>query len=310
MVAGTSPATADVAPGPAHGLRTGSDQVPLTDLKAPPGVDPSGPELLTDTLRTLPNDPRRQNLSNVYGAWQFTHGSAAVKVAVIDTGIKTSHPDLKGKVVAQYNATTGSHTAPDGSGQGTAVASIIGANTGNGTGVSGVGWNTRLLDVRVSDAHGYIADAALARGIDWSVAHGASVINISLYQPESNSLLKAAVARAVSKNVVIVAMAGDFASTFKMYPAAYPGVVSVAAPTSTGLGPWGRWVDVSATPKAMAANLGNGYATVSGSAFAAPQVSGLAALLRAEHPEYTAAQVVARLISSASHGRTASQPPP
>ena len=252
-----------------------------------------------------------QNLDGIYDAWRISHGSPGVKVAVIDTGVKATHPDLVGKVVGQYNAVTGSHSASDVDGQGTAVASIIGASTNNGIGMAGLGWDTSLLAVRVSDSKGDISDASLARGIDWAVKQGARVINISLYQPESNNALKAAIARAVAKDVVVVATAGDATSGWKTYPAAYPGVLAVSAYTGTGKGPSGSWIDVSAAAKtSVAVAATDGYATVSGSAYATPQIAAIAALLRAAHPDFTAAQVGSAITGTATGVRNRNHPVP
>ena len=311
----TSPAWADGAAASPDGTRTAADVARSAPHVTPRTPTPSRSGLLGTAGESLPSDPKRQDLDGVYNAWRVTHGSASVKVAVIDSGIKTTHPDLVGKVVGQYNAVTGSHSAPDGDGQGTAVASIIGANTDNGVGMAGIGWNTTLLDVRVSDSHGVIRDVSIAKGIDWAVAHGASVINISLYQPESNAALKAAVARAVAKDVVVVAMTGDQESPWKTYPAAYPGVLGVAASTDGGLrgrtSPSGAWVDLAAAFKMVAADAStNGYANVSGSTYAAAQVSGFAALIRAAHPDYTAAQVRTLLTSTATGYRNHYTPAP
>ena len=289
LVAGARPG--ELAPGVAARLGPSAPAQSLTDSSLRSLAAPHG---------ELPNDPRVENLDGIYDAWRITHGSSDVKVAVIDTGVKATHPDLVGKVVGQYNAVTGSLSATDVDGQGTAVASIIGASTNNGIGMAGLAWDTSLLAVRVSDSKGDISDASIARGIDWAVKQGASVINISLYQPESNSTLKAAIARAVAKDVVVVATAGDVTSSWKTYPAAYPGVLAVSAYAETGKGPSGSWVDVSAAPKASAAvAANNGYTTVSGSAYATPQVAAIAALVRAAHPDFTAAKVASVITATA-----------
>ena len=103
----------------------------------------------------------------------MSHGSAAVRVAVIDSGVTARHPDLSGKVVAHYNAVTGSSSVTDTVGHGTMVASMIAAKTDNSAGIAGVGWNTDLLVIKVADSHNKINDADVAEGVDWAVDHGA-----------------------------------------------------------------------------------------------------------------------------------------
>src|SRR4051794_9493989 len=240
-------------------------------------------------------------------AWDVTHGSAAVRVAVIDSGATTSHPDLAGKVIAHYNAVTGTSSVTDAVGHGTMVSSMIAAKTDNSAGIAGAGWNTDLLVVKVADSHNAINDADVAEGVDWAVKHGADVINLSLGGAAAGTALKTAIAHAVNSDVVVVAAAGNDGTSAKFYPAALPGVVAVGATTTGGsarasFSQHGSWVDLAAPGVDIigANRSGSGYVSGDGTSFAAPLVSGVAALIRASRPTLSASGVVTSMTATAS----------
>ena len=136
-------------------------------------------------------------------------GSAAVRIAIVDSGVDVRHPDLAGKVVGTHNAVTGGTDVHDVVGHGTGTASVAAAATGNGVGIAGAGRNTSLLAVKVADVTGRIFTDDLAAGIVWAVDHGADVVNLSLGGPTSDRLEKAAVAYAEAHDVLVVAAAGN-----------------------------------------------------------------------------------------------------
>ncbi|HYN75148.1 MAG TPA: S8 family serine peptidase [Candidatus Limnocylindria bacterium] len=257
----------------------------------------------TYTLFDLPDDP-------LYGdqgtslralrlpqAWDVSHGSGSVVVAVIDSGVTVDHPDLGGKIAGQHNAVTGSTSVTDQVGHGTMVASIAAASTDNTTGMAGSGWDTSILAVKVADSNGEITNAALADGIDWAVGHGADVINLSLGSETDDTAVRGAVADAVAADVVVVAAAGNSGVTTKFYPAALPNVLAVGATTVGGgsrasFSQYGSWVDVGA-PGVKIIGANKSYATAAdyvigeGTSFASPLVAGVAALVRASRPGLT-----------------------
>ena len=184
---------------------------------------------------------------------------------------------------------------------------MIAAKTDNSAGIAGAGWNTDLLAIKVADSHNKINDADVAEGVDWAVAHGADVINLSLGGSAAGTALKTAIAHAVKSDVVVVAAAGNDGTTAKFYPAALPGVVAVGATTTGGsarasFSQHGSWVDVAAPGvDILGANRkGSGYLSGDGTSFAAPLVSGVAALIRASRPTLSAAAVVTSLTATAS----------
>ncbi|MGH8867735.1 MAG: S8 family serine peptidase [Actinomycetes bacterium] len=267
------------------------------------------------TLADVPNDPQWSSQSTYMsavhapGAWGLSQGRASVRVAVIDTGVATGHPDLIGKVVGQYNAVTGTSSVRDAMGHGTSVASVAAARTGNGVGVAGSGYRTSVLAVKVADSNGTLRSDAIASGIRWAADHGADVINMSFGGSATDWLERDAVAYAQSKGVLLVASAGNAGTSDLHYPAALPGVLSVGATSASGTSrpswsSYGRWVDLAAPGAGIRAAVPGGrYGTVSGTSFSAPLVAGEAALLLAVQPTATAAQLTATLTAATTGAR-------
>jgi subtilisin family serine protease len=238
-------------------------------------------------------------------AWDLTTGSAAVTVAVLDTLADTSHPDLAGKVTAGPDFVTNrcaGQTAA--AGHGTAVAGIVGARTDDGRGMAGLGWSTRVLSIGVLDACGIGDGSAIARGIRYAVDNGARIVNLSL-AGQGSQVLEDAIAYAQSKGALVVAAAGNDGDDRVEYPAAYAGVVGVAATDRLGqrLSPFsnfGATVDLAAPGQAvLSAAPGGRYGQFTGTSFAAPMVSATAALLLARHPEWNGADAAVRIQRSA-----------
>jgi subtilisin family serine protease/flagellar hook assembly protein FlgD len=255
------------------------------------------------------------NAVNAPAAWDTTHGSSTIKVAVIDTGVDVAHPDLAGKVVGTHNAITGTTDVSDNVGHGTHVAGIIGALTNNGTGVAGTGYDTSLLAVKAGDVDGF-SDDDIAEGITWAVDHGARVLNMSLGGYTTSAVLDNAIAYAQNHGALVVAAAGNDSTTAKSYPAASPGVVAVGATDAAGgrafFSNYGSWVTVGAPGVSIMSTVPtagsegfpaptSGYAEASGTSMASPIVAGEAALLLGAAPWATRDQLRAAVRNSA-HG--------
>lgn len=248
----------------------------------------------------LSNDPLRSKqwaLTRLGAetAWKTSTGRG-VTVAVIDTGVRAGHVDLRGHILTGLDLVAPGTPPTDENGHGTHVAGIITAIANNGRGIAGLAPNTRVLPVRVLDRSGVGDSATVAKGIVWAVDHGAKVINLSLSSSRSDNAGRAAVAYAISKNVVVVAAAGNdgcglFGSP-TTYPAAYDGVLGVGAITSSGAvasySNCGRWVDVSAPGSGILSTITVSpnpalgcpphFCTLSGTSMAAPHAAAAAAL--------------------------------
>ena len=245
-------------------------------------------------------------------AWDISRGSRDVVVAVLDTGVDRSHPDLTDKVIVGGNH-SGASTSEDRHGHGTHVAGTIAAATDNGFGVAGLGWNTRVRAVKVLDDNGFGTYSTVVRGIEEAVATGARVVNMS-FAGDASRALEEAVKVARNAGVVVVAAAGNEGKSERNYPAAIDGVIGVGATDRNdnlaSFSDRGPWVSITAPGVGIASTcttaLGNecasdtGYAVFSGTSMAAPHVAAAAALLFAAEPGLSGDQVRARLAATAT----------
>jgi type VII secretion-associated serine protease mycosin len=245
--------------------------------------------------------------------WALTQGEG-VTVAVVDSGVDGSHPDLTGQVLQGKDFTGGGNAQEDVAGHGTGMASLIaghGHGAGNKAGMVGLAPKAKILPLRVlQNKDDDFEDDTWAEAVRYAVDNGAKVINLSLGGGTGSRTLpsgREAIAYAQAHDVVVVAAAGNEGGLTIAEPAALPGVVSVGAVDSAG-NLWDKsnigkgltlvapGVDiVSANP-----NRSDGYSLDSGTSDATAYVSAAAALVRAKFPDLTAGQVINRLIKSAS----------
>lgn len=251
-------------------------------------------------------------LAGFPAAWQHTHGSRSVVVAVLDTGVDGSVPDLKGSVRPAIDL-TGTGTR-DTNGHGTTVAGVIAAHANNGLGGAGVCWACTILPIKVMNSDGKGDLATVAQGIVRATDLHARVIDLSLGGPTGLDALKQAVDYATSKGVIVVAAAGNSGRSVPFYPAGYPNVLSVAATNAHdklyGWSERGSWVRVSAPGCNVAPLTHGGYGMFCGTSAATPMVAGLAALAVSLAPHATNAAVMQAIETSArrlgatvGHGR-------
>lgn len=230
-----------------------------------------------------------------------------VVVAVLDSGVDATHEDLAARMLPGWDFVENDATPTDPNGHGTLVAGTAAASGDNGKGTVGVAYGASILPVRVLDAAGNSTDSRVAAGIAWAVSNGADVINLSLGGPGASTALRDAVQAAVNAGVVVVAAAGNEGDQVRQYPAAYapqiPGLLSVSATDYWGaLAGWSTWGDTVsiAAPgnDVVGPGTGGGYVIGSGTSFAAPIVSGAAALVLARTPTLSPADVERRLVST------------
>ncbi len=290
----------------------------LDDLIASYRTDPrvryAEPDYIVHAL-DLPNDPLfrdQYGMAKIQApaAWSVTHGAGTVKIAILDCGIHENHPDLVGKVVARRDFTASPNGTDDQCNHGTHVAGIASADTNNGTGVAGVGYDTRLLNGKILSDGGVGYDSQIADGIRWAADNGANVISMSLGGAGACSqTFQDAINYAWGKNVVIVAAAGNSGSTGLFQPADCTQVVAVASTDASdaksSFSNYGPWVHVAAPGSLIYStvnpnlNGGSEYASFSGTSMATPHVAGLAALIWATGWGTSAQAVVQRLESTA-----------
>ncbi|GAA1381144.1 type VII secretion-associated serine protease mycosin [Catellatospora chokoriensis] len=234
-------------------------------------------------------------------AHQINKG-AGVTVAVIDTGVDATHPDLKGSVVAgaDFSRGGGSDGLLDTDGHGTAMAGLI---VGHGR-IRGVAPAARVMSVRAATGVSG-SSTATAQAITWAVEHGATVLSLSVAYDTRDLVLEQAVQDAVGKNVVIVAGVGNLPRNRTVgYPAAYPGVLAVGgvdrngshSPTSVT----GAQVAIAAPCDDISTAFKQHQRGVgTGTSHATALVAGAAALLRTKFPQLPATEIVRRLIATA-----------
>jgi thermitase len=238
----------------------------------------------------MPNDPRLANQwgltsTRFGGAWNAAKGSGA-KVAIVDSGVYSEHPDI-GRILAQRDFVEGDAVADDDFGHGTHVTGIAGALTGNGKGVAGGCFKCGLLIAKVMDARGSATASRVVEGINWSVNHGADVVNLSLGGTANSSVVRTVVNRAYGRGVVVVAAAGNERTNVPVYPAAYSTAIAVSATTADDklarFSNRGDWVDLAAPgTDILSTSKSGGYDRHSGTSMSAPFVSGLAGLLASQ----------------------------
>jgi serine protease len=247
---------------------------------------------------------------NLAAAWTHSTG-AGVTVAVIDSGVDADHKDLQGQVLPGLDLVDSDGDGDtDLVGHGTTVSAIIAGRNDDSVGVVGIAPKAKILPVRVLDRENRYDDALIvAKGVRWAVDHGARVINLSLGGNGSSPALAAALDYAFAKDVVVVACTGNASASASSssgvwYPAREPGVLAVAGMEKDGDVLWsgsitGKETVVTAPATQLVGARPGGYWRVQGTSFAAPMVSGTAALIRSRWPTMSAAEVVNRIIKTA-----------
>lgn len=270
---------------------------------------------VVERAQTLPapNDPSYSSqwslpATNAVAGWSIfpgtyaAAGTAQPSIAIVDSGVDSTHPDFGGRIDTAdgANCLTGTcvaSTAMDDYGHGTHVAGIASASANNLTGVAGVAFDAPVIPVKVLDSTGTGTAAGIAAGIRWAADHGARVINTSLGSTTFSQDVCDAVTYATSMGALVVAAAGNNGSATAFYPAACPGAIGIGATDSTEAVPF--WSDTGSANVFVSAPgvnilstyMGGGYQTDSGTSMAAPFVAGLAELLFAQNTSRTPTDV-------------------
>ncbi len=248
-------------------------------------------------------------------AWKITQGKSDLIVAVIDTGVDASHPDLQGKLVKGYNFVDNNTNTNDIVGHGTFVASLIAARANDEVGISGIAPQVKIMPLKVMDDTESGNSLRVAKAIRYAVDNGAKVINLSLGSDSASRNIKSAIDYAISKNVVVVAASGNEGNEGNQpnYPASFAGVISVAATgprdTVAAFSNHNRSVAVSAPGvNVIGARSAQNqicrpyrndfYCVASGTSFAAPYVSGTVALMLSANAKLSITQVTQILEST------------
>lgn len=257
-------------------------------------------------LQMTPDDPRYSSAWHLPRidappAWDVALGDNIV-VAILDTGVDGSHPDLYAQMVPGWNAAGSNYDTSDVHGHGTKVAGTTAAVSNNATGVASIAWNALIMPVRITDrTDGYAYSSDIARGLDWATDNGALVANIS-YNVSNSSTVSSAAQRMRNNGGVVVVAAGNDGSDPGFSDNPY--IISVAATASndvrTSWSNFGDYVDVAAPGSGIwTTSRGGNYGSVSGTSFASPLTAGVVALIMSANPLLTPAEVELILEDSA-----------
>jgi thermitase len=293
---------------------TKKDKDLAADFKSDRRVVYAEPDVELHVSLANPNDSlfsqeyAHQRINSVTG-WGFYPGSytssGGPKIAVIDTGIDTNHPDLVGHIDTANAKCFGLLCFftgyEDDNGHGTHTAGTAGAAANNGAGIAGVAFNTKIMPIKVCNAAGSCQTSDIVSGINWARTHGAKVISMSL-GGGGTATLQTAVTNAYNAGLVVVAAAGNDGNSTVNYPAGYAEVISVAATDSNdaraSFSNMNSDVELAAPGVNVLATYNNGgYTTMSGTSMATPHVAGLAALLFGQNPTWSNVTVRNRMNS-------------
>jgi len=261
-------------------------------------IRPTGLKIEAQASQTTP-----WNISRINAPLAWATGTgAAVKVAIVDTGIQLDHPDLQANIKGGINTINPNKTPNDDNGHGTHVAGIVAA-INNSIGVVGVSPQAYLYAVKVLNAagSGWLSD--IIEGLEWCIAKGMDVANMSFGASSGSQLFHDAITNAYNAGIVLVAAAGNDGGP-TLYPAAYNEVIAVAASDSSNKIPY--WsnvgkIDFTAPGVSIYSTYkGSKYMTLSGTSMASPHVVGVCALLLQLKPAYSPSQVYTTLKNNAN----------
>ena len=251
---------------------------------------------------TLPSE-WHINKIGAKSAWDRSTG-AGIVIAILDTGVQASHPDLQANMVAGWNVYQNNSISEDVHGHGTAVAGAAAAVGNNGMGVAGVAYRAKIMPIRVTDAAGSTSLSILAKALTWAADHGADVANVSFSNTFKSSTMQAAAQYLRSRGGITVVSANNngiderAANTDTMITVSATDANDVRASFSS----WGSMVDVAAPGVTIQTTLWrSGYGWGTGTSFSTPIVAGTVALIMSANPGLSPSQVENILFTSATN---------
>jgi len=327
-------------------------------LSKSPEVEIAEPNFIRKAFKVEPDDTYFNNQWGLLTdklqcpeAWDITQGTSSIIIAVIDSGINYNHDDLKDNYYYNPGETGGDWDTDgldnDGNGyiddckgwdfadddndpmdvygHGTQVAGAAAAKGNNGTGVAGVAWNCKIMNIRLLDAEGFAESAFMISALEYAADNGAAIINMSFGGDGSSVSEQAAINYAAGKGCIIIAAAGNDNLASLSYPAAYENVVSVGATNRYDIrcdpddwgntcgkdhkspcgSNYGEGLDVVAPGSGILTTsyssnnpANNSYAYASGTSLATPLVSGLIALVKTHYTALDNEAIIDRIIFS------------
>jgi serine protease len=239
-------------------------------------------------------------------AWDYQKGSDSIIVAVIDSGVWASHPDLSGRIINGRDFINNTANSNDDYGHGTIMAGIIAATMDNSIGIAGVA-HSRILALKAVDSQGYVYGNAVADALNYAANNGAKIISMS-FGCTNIPALSQAINYAYSQGCLLVAATGNAGSAVIDYPAAYDQVIAVGAlgvnNARWSLSNYGPQIDLVAYGEGiLSTHIGpthdTQYGVSSGTSDACAFVAGVAALVWSQNPTTLRDRIVTYLINSA-----------
>ncbi len=289
-----------------------SPQAAAADLEDDAGVRWAQPDYRVTALAT-PSDPLFSQLWGMQKisapqAWDIATGSTSTVVAVVDTGVDLTNPELASELVAGHDWVDGDNTPQDQHGHGTHVSGTIGGIANNGIGVAGVNWRVSIMPLRVLNAQGSGWTSDIASAFSYAGQHGAKVVSASLGGGGDDPALHDAIAQ--NPNTLYVIAAGNSSQNNDVIPTwpcnvkAANEICVAATDSNDNLASFSSYgastVQIAAPGVGILSTLPNGqYAAWNGTSMATPHVSGAAALLFSAKPSATVAEVRAAILNGA-----------
>jgi hypothetical protein len=253
-----------------------------------------------------PNDPRYSSAWHLPkieapSAWDSTQG-AGVTIAILDSGVDTTHPDLTPQLVPGWNFFDNNNNVEDVFGHGTAVAGVAAAAGNNAIGVASVGYRAKIMPLRITDTSGNGYFSMMASALTWAADNGARVANISFLGVSLSATVDSAAQYMRSKGGVVVISGGN-TSALRTDPPS-PSFTAVAATDNVdaraSFSSWGDYIDVAAPGVSLWTTWrGGGYAGFSGTSASSPVVAGVYALMMSAKPGLQPANYDSVLFSTA-----------
>ena len=295
------------------GVTPGQEQATVDLLDQDPRVEFAEPDYAVHALVT-PNDPYfhiQRGLSKIQApeAWEAATGSSEIIIAIVDTGVDLSHPDLNDKIVSGWDFVNDDSSARDDHGHGTHVAGIAAAETNNALGVAGLSWGAQIMPIKVLDqsGDGYYSD--VANGVRYACNHGAKIINLSLGGDNPSQALREALVDVLQQGCLVMAAAGNSGQDSLDYPARYAETIAVAATDQNdgraSFSDYGPEIDLAAPGVGIYSTVWappnqHTYEYKSGTSMSTAYVSGLAALIWSCGPQLDNTEVRGIMASTAT----------
>ncbi len=263
------------------------------------GVELAEPDWVVHPAQVTPNDPLYPNQATYMNrvsapdAWDLTTGNSSVVVAVLDTGVLTTHADLALNMVAGRNVYADSNDVTDLFGHGTMVAGTIAAVGNNNSGIASMAWGCRVMPIRICSATtSSTSTFYMSKGLTWAADNGARVANIS-YSGAGSGAVASGAAYFVSKGGVMAMSAGNSAQNMAFAEPTDYLVVGATTWTDTleSYSNYGPAVSLTAPGTVYTTTNSGGYSGAAGTSFSSPMAAGVLALMKSANPLLTPARI-------------------